>query len=119
MVKKRSIAFVLSDYVSAPYEDALRVSAKRHDIIGVKVFDDLEEKLPKVGLVKVRDAESGATQLVDTSSKAVRTAYNDHFNQHKEYYTTAFRKAGASTIDINTREDYVKHLLRFFKSRHR
>jgi uncharacterized protein (DUF58 family) len=119
VVKKRSIAFVLSDYVSSAYEDALRVSAKRHDIIGVKVYDDLEEKLPKVGLVRVRDAESGATQLIDTSSKSVRDAYNEHFNKHKEYYTTAFRKAGASTIDINTREDYVKHLLRFFKSRHR
>ena len=119
VVKKRSIAFVLSDYVSAPYEDALRVAAKRHDIIGVKVYDDLEESLPKVGLVKVKDAESGEIQLIDTSSKSVRDAYQQHFNTHKEYYTSAFRKAGASTIDINTREDYVKHLLRFFKSRHR
>ncbi len=119
VVKKRSISFVLSDYISAPYEDALRVAAKRHDIIGVKVFDDIEQNLPDVGLVRVADAESGSKQLIDTSSKSVRARYQAHFLEHRDYYTNAFRKAGASTIDINTREDYVKHLLRFFKSRHR
>ena len=119
VVKKRSITFVLSDYMADGYEDALRVASKKHDIIGIKVFDDLEEQLPNVGLIKVEDAETGDKQMIDTSSNSVRQKYNDHFIAHNEYYKNAFRKAGSSVININTKEDYVKHLLRFFKSRHK
>ncbi len=119
VVKKRSITFVLSDYMSEGYEDALRVASKKHDIIGIKVYDDLEEQLPNVGLIKVEDAETGEKQMIDTASSNIRKKYNEHFKEHSEYYKNAFRKAGAAVININTKEDYVKHLLRFFKSRHR
>lgn len=118
VVKKKSICFLLSDFMAEGYEDALRVASKRHDIIGVKVFDDLEEKLPNVGLIRVEDSETGEKKLVDTSSKSVREKYNHYFSEHNDYYHQAFRKSGSSVIDINTKEDYVKHLLRFFKSRH-
>lgn len=119
VIKKRSITFVLSDYMADGYEDALRVASKKHDIIGIKVFDDLEEQLPNVGLIKVEDAETGDKRMIDTSSRSVRQKYNDHFVAHNDYYKNAFRKAGSSVININTKEDYVKHLLRFFKSRHK
>lgn len=119
VVKKKSICFLLSDFMAEGYEDALRVASKKHDIIGVKVYDDLEEKLPNVGLIRVEDSETGEKKLVDTSSKSVREKYNQYFSEHNDYYHRAFRKSGSSVIDINTREDYVKHLLRFFKSRHR
>jgi uncharacterized protein (DUF58 family) len=119
VIKKKSICFLLSDFMAEGYEDALRIASKRHDIIGIKVFDDLEEKLPNVGLIKVEDAETGEKKLVDTSSASVRNKYNAYFTEHNDYYQQAFRKAGSSVININTREDYVKHLLRFFKSRHK
>ncbi len=119
VVKKKSICFVLSDFIAEDYNDALRIAAKRHDIIGVRAYDDLEEALPNVGLIKMKDAETGNIQLVDTSSKKLREHYAQYFKEHMEYCQSAFRKSGASIININTREDYVKHLLRFFKSRHR
>ena len=119
VTKKKSICLLLSDFMAEGYEDALRIASKRHDIIGIKVFDDLEEKLPNVGLIKVEDAETGEKKLVDTSSASVRNKYNAYFTEHNDYYQQAFRKAGSSVININTREDYVKHLLRFFKSRHK
>ena len=118
VIKKRSIAFMLSDFYSDDYEEALKVVAKRHDIIGVKVYDDLESHIPNVGLIKVRDAESGEERIVNTSSSEVRRIYKSNFQSHRDYFVRAFRKCGADTLVINTMEDYVKHLLKFFKSRH-
>lgn len=119
VIKKKTICFILSDFMAEGYEAALRIASKRHDIIGVKVFDDLEEKLPNIGLLKVIDAETGQSSLIDTSSMEVREKYNTFFSEHNDYYQQAFQKLGASVIDINTKEDYVKHLLKFFKSRHK
>ena len=109
---------MLSDFYSDDYEEALKVVSKRHDIIGVKVYDDLESHIPDVGLIKVRDAESGEEKMVDTSSSEVRRLYRSNFQSHQDYFVSAFRKCGADTLVINTMEDYVKHLLKFFKSRH-
>jgi uncharacterized protein (DUF58 family) len=119
VIKKKTICFILSDFMAEGYEAALRIASKRHDVIGVKVFDDLEEKLPNVGLLKVMDAETGTSSMIDTSSKEVREKYNRYFSEHNDYYHQAFKKLGASVIDINTKEDYVKQLLKFFKSRHK
>ena len=119
IIKKRSIAFILSDFFDSGYEDSLRIAKKRHDIIGIKVFDQLEHDLPDVGLLRVKDSEDDTEVLLDTSSSQVRKAYKDDFQRHHQYFKNAFRKSGADTLNIDTREDYVKHLMRFFKSRHK
>lgn len=117
VIKKRSICFVLSDFLTGNYEQALTIASKRHDIVGLHIYDQNEEHLPNVGLLKVKDAETGQVKMIDTSSRKLRERYNEWFNKHQEYYKTVFTKTGADTIKIKTDEDYVKALLKFFKSR--
>ena len=119
VIKKKSIVFVLSDFFSDDYEATLKIAARKHDLIGIRIFDDMEASLPLAGLIKVEDAESGEKQVIDTSSKKVRSAYKEHFERHDEYFKRAFRRAGANAMSMNTKEDYIIHLLRFFKSRHK
>lgn len=119
VIKKKSIAFILSDFYSDDYDAALKIASRKHDVIGIKVFDDLEARLPNVGLLKVRDAETGRDQIIDTSSRKVRNDYHSKFEQHTSYFRQAFRRAGSDTIVMNTTDDYIIHLLRFFKSRHK
>ncbi len=119
VIKKRSIAFLLSDFMDDGYDSVLKIAARKHDIIGVRVYDDLESELPNVGLIKVADAETGEQQLVDTSSKKLRDRYAAHFDDRTTYFRSAFQKSGASILTINTKEDYVKSLMYFFKNRHK
>ncbi len=119
VVKKKSIAFVMSDFMTADYDTELKIAARRHDLIGVRVYDDLEARLPNVGLVKIMDAESGEEHLIDTGSKKVREKYANHFTERSDYFFNSFKRSGANIITLNTKEDYVKELIRFFKSRHK
>ena len=119
VVKKRSIAFVMSDFMTADYDSELKIAARKHDLIGVRVYDDLEARLPNVGLVKIMDAESGEEHLIDTGSKKVREKYANHFDERSDYFFNSFKRSGANIITLNTKEDYVKGLIRFFKSRHK
>lgn len=117
--KKRSIAFVLSDFIDSNYEQALSITAKRHDIIGVKVIDDMERNLPDVGLIAVQDAESGKRRIIDTSNSSVRKSWNDVYEAREAIFNNIFTKAKADTLTISTEEDYVKSLQLFFKNRTR
>jgi len=117
--KKRAIVFVLSDYMTDGYETALTVAARRHDIVGMQIYDERETELPNVGLMHVRDAETGKTRILDTSSKTVRDKYSKWFEDHTTNFRQLFAKTGADSLRINTKEDYVKELLRFFKKRGR
>ena len=119
VIKKRSIAFLLSDFMDDGYDTVLKIAARKHDMIGVRVYDDLESELPNVGLIKVSDAEAGEKQLIDTSSKKLREKYAAHFAERTSYFTSAFQRSGASILTINTKEDYVKNLMYFFKNRHK
>ncbi len=117
VIKKRSICFVLSDFLTDNYESALTIASRRHDIVGIHIYDEKEEALPNVGLLKVKDAETGKVKVIDTSSKKLRETYNNWFNKHQQFYKSVFTKTGADTIQIKTDEDYVKSLLQFFKKR--
>ncbi len=117
VIKKRATCFVLSDFLTENYESALTIAAKRHDIIGLHVYDEKEEALPNVGLVRVKDAETGKEKIIDTSSKKLREQYNNWFKKHQEYFKDAFTKTGSDTLSIKTDDDYVKSLLQFFKRR--
>lgn len=115
--KKRTIAFLLSDFISAPYEEPLKLTARRHDLVGVQVYDKADKELPDAGLIQVQDSETRELQWLDTSDKKVRLQYGEAFVQHQKYGVNAFRKTGAELISVRTDEDYVKILQGFFVNR--
>jgi len=117
VMKKRCTSFVLSDFLTDGYESALTIAAKKHDVIGLHIYDEKEMMLPKVGLIRVKDAETGAERIIDTSSKKLREKYNQWFLDHEKYFKEAFVKTGSDTLSIRTDDDYVKSLLKFFKRR--
>jgi uncharacterized protein (DUF58 family) len=117
--RQKSIAFILSDFVDANYEPALRIAGKKHDVIGIKLYDKMDMQLPDAGLLQVEDAESGNTKWVDSSNSFVRHQYQQEFFRVTEYSTQAFKKAGSELLHIRTDEDYVKVLQKFFISRNR
>ena len=119
VIKKRCISFVLSDFLSAGYEEALRIVAKRHDLIGLHVYDPREQSIPNVGLMQVRDAESGALTLIDTASKKLREQYAEHFRAHVRYFKQSFARCKSDILSIPTDQTYINALHTFFKKRAR
>jgi len=117
VVKKRSICFILSDFLAGAYESPLRIAARRHDVIGVNIIDPREEELPDVGLIRARDAESGEIRWIDTSSRRLRERYAAWHQDHLAYFRTTFKKVGADIVNIRTNEAYVNALLKFFRQR--
>jgi uncharacterized protein (DUF58 family) len=117
ILKKRSISFILSDFMCQGYEASLSVASKRHDIIGLHIYDQLEKAMPNIGIIKAVDAESGNEMIIDTGSPMVRRNYNDWFENNMAYYNKCFLRYRSDHISINTEEDYVKVLLQFFKKR--
>ncbi|MBD0332855.1 MAG: DUF58 domain-containing protein, partial [Chitinophagaceae bacterium] len=115
--RRKSIAFVLSDLIDTNYTDALRVAGKKHDVIGIKLYDQTDRKLPAVGMLRIVDAESGKQKWVDTNSKLVRHYHEEEFFRVTAYADEVFKKAGCDLLHIRTDEDYVKVLQRFFISR--
>ena len=118
-IKQASIAFILSDFIDDNYEDALRVAGKKHDLIGIKLYDKMDKELPNAGLVQVLDAESGEMKWVDTGNAYVRRKYEEEFFKITSYSAEVFKKAGSDLLHVKTGDDYVKVLQRFFKSRNR
>ena len=115
--KQKSIAFILSDFIDANYEDALRIAGKKNDVICIKIYDRMDMLLPNVGLLQVNDAETGETKWVDSSNEYVRQSYQQEFFKLTEYSTQMFKKAGCDLLHIRTGDDYVRVLQRFFLSR--
>jgi len=117
VMKKRSITFLMSDFVSKPYDHALQLAARKHDLVGIHVYDKHDKELPNAGLVQVMDAETGKTQWIDTDDRAIRLHYGMAFDNKYKYCLQAFRKSGASLLHVRTDEDYVKILQGYFKGR--
>ena len=114
---QKSIAFIMSDFLDENYEHSLRVCGKRHDVIGLKVYDKMDSQLPNIGMVKVQDIESRKSQWLNTSDAIVRYKYHQHFIDQSSETKNIFKKAGAQLLHIRTDEDYVKILQKFFKRR--
>jgi len=117
VMKKKSIAFILSDFISPSFKEGLQVAARRHDLIGIQVNDPRDEELPDIGVVRVADFESGASQWMDTSSAEVRRNYREGFTHQQQQTKDQFIKSGAQLLQIRTTDDFVKKLQVFFKSR--
>lgn len=117
MMKKKVILFILSDFMDEGYDNALKIVGKKHDVTGIRVFDKHETELPKLGMVPMRDAETGKVILVNTNSKSVRTKYKANYLKTVDYFENTFKKSGAGTISSRIDEGYVKKLLGYFKRR--
>ncbi|MBL7774484.1 MAG: DUF58 domain-containing protein [Saprospiraceae bacterium] len=117
VLKKRSVCFLLSDFLASGYEDALRILARRHDCIGIHCWDPLERQLPDVGVLRVADAETGQQVWVDTTSSALRRQYQRSFEMNTAATQAMFRRAGADFLSLCTTQPYVRALLHFFARR--
>ncbi len=117
--KKRSISFLFSDFRNTGYDQALKVAGKKHDIIGVKVYDQGERELPSLGLVHIKDAESGQMGLIDTNDKNVQQAYYKQFLKFEQYFKETFAAAQSDIISFEANEDYIQSMHTFFKNRTR
>ncbi len=118
-LKKRSTVFVISDFMDdrADLELALQIANKKHDVVALKVYDERETELPPIGLIKLKDAETGEYIVVDSSSAKTRKMYADWWREHKNRLDLLLKKCGVDYTLVNTREDYVISLMNLFKKR--
>lgn len=117
VIKKRCTAFVISDFMNTGFEDALKITARKHDLVALRVFDPRENELPDVGLMKLTDEESGKSIWVDTSDTRLRNQYKAKALKQFDDTRNAFLKAGVDFANISTTESYVRHLMNLFKKR--
>jgi uncharacterized protein (DUF58 family) len=117
IIKKRSTAFLISDFIDSSYEEAIKIAAKKHDLIALNIFDEREVELPSVGLIHMRDAETGKKVWVDSSSRKTRNEYRKYYFNRQDKATEIFRKYGVDASHLNTKEDYIKPLMSLFKKR--
>lgn len=116
-IKKRSITFLISDFMDEGYENILKIVGKKHDLIGIILNDPREWELPDVGLIKMRDAETGEVRYIDTGSKKIRSEFNQQLQQVKEKRKNLFVSGKIDGIEINTGYSYIKPLVNFFRLR--
>jgi len=116
-IKKRSTAFIISDFMVPDFEEALRIASNKHDVVALKISDPLEKAIPDVGLIKVMDSESGAEKWIDTASANTRKIYADWWNNHIKAITNIFKRCGVDFTELSTKEDYVKPLIQLFENR--
>jgi uncharacterized protein (DUF58 family) len=117
--RQKAIVFLLSDFLDGNFDDSLKVAGKKHDLIGIKVYDRMDMQLPQIGMIEEEDSETGGRYWVDTDDFLVRTNYQQYFFDQTEQCKSIFQKAGCDLLHLRTDEDYVKILQRFFVGRHR
>jgi len=116
-IKKKCTAFIISDFMSEAFENEIKIANKKHDVIALKLYDIHEEEFPDLGLIPVKDEETGELVWINTSDKAVRNAYKANALRRNGQLTDVFRRAGVDTASIGTHESYVKPLMTLFKKR--
>jgi uncharacterized protein (DUF58 family) len=119
MIKKRSIAFIISDFRSNNFEDALKIASRKHDTVAIRITDRHENRLPDVGLIRMQDAETGQFRWVDTSSAAVRREFEKWNRTYSTQLEMMFNRSGIDHTLIETGMNYVTTLINLFKARER
>ena len=118
VIKKRCTTFVISDFIDkGSYKDALTIANRKHDVVAIQVYDRREAELPAVGLIKMKDAETGFERWIDSSSQSVREIYGKWWRQRQEDMSQLFNKCRVDSVSIRTEDDYVKSLLALFQKR--
>ncbi len=116
-IKKRSIAFLISDFLCDEYDAALKIAAKKHDVIAVRLFDPREKELSHSGLIRITDAESGEITWADSTDPTVRSGYFQWWKNRDDAANRLFRHSGVDAIDIRTDQSYIQPLISFFRAR--
>lgn len=117
-IKKRCTAFLISDFINKDgYKDALTVANRKHDMVAIQVYDQRETELPSVGLMKMKDAETGKELWVDTSSARTRSAYKEWWLKRQTEMDDTFKKCRVDSVSVRTEDDYVKSLMTLFDKR--
>lgn len=117
-IKKRCTAFVLSDFIAAPdYKNALTIAARKHDVVAVRVYDRRLVELPRIGLMKIKDAESGQEFYIDTSSEKVQRAQREWWREQSAAFDEILKKSRVDSVSVRTDQDYVKALMSLFAMR--
>ena len=119
VIKKRSVCFILSDFMDNNFDKSLKIARKKHDIIALRIHDEREEQLVDVGLIKLEDTETGDLKWVDTSSKNIRKEFRKNYLIFEENLKKTLQHSAVDHINIKTGKDYVKPLINFFKNRRR
>ena len=117
--RQNCITFILSDFLDNSYTEVLKVVGKKHDVIGIKVYDKMDMQMPSAGILEVEDAETGDKRWIDTNDFLTRQQYQNHFFQHTEFCKDVFLHSGCELLHIRTDEDYVKVLQKFFIGRNK
>ncbi len=117
--RQKCITFILSDFIDTSFSDAIKVAGKKHDVIGIKLYDPLDMQLPAIGLLQATDFESGKSIVIDTDDFVTRQHYQQAFFNHTDWCKNIFLKAGCDLLHLRTDEDYVKLLQKFFIGRNR
>lgn len=117
-IKKKCTAFILSDFIDTnDFEQAMLLANKKHDLVALQIYDKRETELPNVGLLKIKDAETGEIVLVDSSNKAIRDLFQSVWNKKQYKLNQVFNRCRVDNVSIDTTEDYVKSLLKLFRLR--
>ena len=117
-IKKRCTTFLVSDFIDKDgFKDALTIANRKHDVVAIQVYDRRETELPSVGLMKIKDAETGAERWIDSSSARVREAYKEWWNRRQTIMSDSFKKCRVDSVSIRTEDDYVKALIALFDKR--
>ncbi len=117
-LKKRCTAFIISDFIAkSDFKNALTIANRKHDMVAIQVYDRRLVELPKIGLLKVRDAESGGEMYIDTSSDKVQRAQREWWNAQSQALKEIFNKSKVDSISVRTDQDYVKALMALFSQR--
>lgn len=117
MISKRSTAFLVSDFMTAGFDQSLKIAARKHDLVALRVSDKREYELPDVGLVRVEDNETGESRWLDTSDKETRKTYAVRAKEHEDWLRYTFNKSGVDSASLVTGQSYVQPLMSLFKRR--
>lgn len=117
IMKKKAIVFVMSDFLTDEYEHTLKILGQKHDVTGIRIYDEREEELPNLGMVQMKDAETGQAMWVNTSSGSTRKAYTKHYRERVDYFQRSFKLSGSGFLSTRVDQNYVVKLLGYFKSR--
>jgi uncharacterized protein (DUF58 family) len=118
VIKKRCTAFVISDFIdNNDFQTDLTIVNRKHDVVAIQVYDDRETTLPPVGLMSIKDAETGIERRIDASSRSVREGYRRWWINQQEKLADAFKKSQVDSISVSTEQDYVKALINLFNLR--
>ncbi|CAF24607.1 DUF58 domain-containing protein [Candidatus Protochlamydia amoebophila] len=117
--KKQSTCFLISDFLTQPLFHAIHVTAKRHELIGIQLYDEYEQNFPSMGLISLYDLESNKKALIDSSDKSLQKFYQESSKYRQQLWQKTFAKAGAAWISIRTDESSTQALYNFFKFRHK